>query len=85
MRTDSIDFRNRDTIEICSRILNKESDRTSISALRNQCDFTFEDNWIRAHRIPSWEIDGTSDSVRKFDRLRGGRIIAQNPKCSCIP
>jgi hypothetical protein len=62
MRMESIDLRIRDTIKFYGRILNEESDRASISALRNRCNFTFENNRFRAHQILSREIDGTSDS-----------------------
>ncbi len=44
-----------------------------------------KNNRFRAHRILGREIDGTSDSVREFDRLRGGRILAQNPKQRQFP
>ncbi len=80
MCTESIDLRIRDTIKFYGWIINEESDCTSISALRNRCDSAFENNQFRVHWILSQEIDGTSDSARKFDRLRGSRILAQNSK-----
>ncbi len=82
MRTESIDLRIRDTIvefstknPIAHRFLHSEIDTILPS----------KNNRFRAHRILGREIDGTSDSAREFDRLRGGRILAQNPKYRRFP
>ncbi len=92
MRMESIDLRIRDAIEFYGRIFNEESDRASISALRNRCDFAFEKQSIPCapnfksgnRRYFNFELR-TSDSAREFDRLRGGRILAQNPKYRRFP
>ncbi len=81
---ESIDLRIWDTIKFYVQILNEEFDRASISAF-DRCDFALENNRFCAHRILSREIDGTSDSARKFDRLCGGCILAQNPKYRRFP